>query len=36
MKATINTMFVNKRILEYINFAHSHHETQDKRILRVL
>ena len=34
MLATIHTMFVIKRLLEYINFVHFQHETQDKCILR--
>ena len=36
MQATINTMFVNERLSEYIYFVHSQHETQDKCILREL
>ena len=34
LRATIATMFVNKKISEYIQFFHSQHETLDKFILR--
>ena len=34
MQATIDTMFVNKRLSEYIYFFHSHHETRQMHFKR--
>ena len=34
MQATIDTMFVNEKIIRIYSFVHPYHETQDKCILR--